>query len=41
MVDVKGLEQLRYNGQTTDAFVVQRTATYTEQVRTQAGVGVE
>lgn len=34
MVCVQGLEQLRYNGQTTDTFVVQRTAAYVDQVRT-------
>jgi ABC-type cobalamin/Fe3+-siderophores transport system ATPase subunit len=35
MVTTQGLGDIRYNGQTHDSFVVQRTATYVDQV----GVG--
>jgi energy-coupling factor transporter ATP-binding protein EcfA2 len=37
MVHAQGLGRIRYNGQTPDTFVVQRTASYVDQVRVYGG----
>lgn len=40
MVQIEGQQDIRYNGQTTDKFVVQRTAAYVDQVCVWGCVGV-